>query len=113
MTWPTGKKGGAHASLWVALGSSAILSASWVVYWLYLLNTEITRQSVYLGEITFYSAMLLAVSCCSVVTMGISLGVMSMTRGAMLKQALLWAIVSLSLAVLMFMVTRGLIAGAT
>ena len=102
-----------RASSWIARSSSVVLSAGWISYWLYLLNTGISKQSVLMGEITFYAAVLLTVTCLSVTSMGLCLGFMAATHSRLLRSASLWALGSLFIACLVFVSTRALIERAS
>lgn len=49
--------------------SSALLAASWVAYLAYISVTHIDKQSVYLGPITFFSAILFAITVVSLLVL--------------------------------------------
>lgn len=100
------------AAYWVATSSSAVLAGSWLAYGLYLMTTSVTKQSVYMGEITFYAAILLAVTCFSVAATAGAVGYLVVTRRALWRRASLWALGSLALAAWAFWFTRSLIAAA-
>jgi hypothetical protein len=49
----------------VSIGTSILLVISWTPYLLYLLTTRVDKQSVYVGSITFWTAVLFVV--CAIV----------------------------------------------
>lgn len=96
----------------LAVAASATLGSSWVSYLAYLGGATITKQSVYLGAITFYAALLLAVTCIALVVLVFSVGYLARTRHHRAKAAALWGALAISMAIILFVVTRPLINGA-
>lgn len=105
----SGEKPGAY---WVSTSASAVLAGSWLLYWAYLLRTPITKQSVFMGEITFYAAMLLAVSGLAVAAMAGSTAYLAATRCPPWRWAAAWAAASLVIVALAYAATRTLISSA-
>ncbi len=94
---------------WVATSASVVLAASWVLYALYLVNTEITKQSVYTGEITFFAAVLLAVSCLSIASSVGSILYMAAAGQPTWRRASFWAASALLCSAASFWFTRALL----
>lgn len=100
------------SAYWVATSASFVLAASWVLYALYLVNTEITKQSVYTGKITFFAAVLLALSCLSVASAAGSILFMAATGQQTWRKASFWAASALMCSAAVFWFTRALINAA-
>lgn len=94
---------------WVATSASVVMAVSWVLYAIYLANTDITKQSVYTGEITFYAAILLAVTFLSVVSAAGAIAFMAATGRRSWRNASFWAASALLCSVAAFWFTRTLI----
>lgn len=97
---------------WLALAASITLGCSWLGYLAYLSGTAITKQSVYMGAITFYAAVLLAVSGISFCVLTGSVGYLARTRHHLSKSAALWGALAISVAAIVFVITRPLINSA-
>lgn len=97
----------------IAIGASVTLGVSWLSYLGYLSITEITKQSVYMGPITFYAALLLAVSGLSATSLLCSVGYLAHIRNRLAKRAAIWGLGSIFVVVVIFSITRPLINGAT
>lgn len=98
---------------WLALAASATLGGSWLGYLAYLSAATITKQSVYMGAITFYAAVLLAVSSVSLVVLAGSVGYLARTRHHLWRSAFLGGALAIAAAVIVFVITRPLINSAT
>jgi len=97
---------------WLAVGASGTLGGSWLCYLAYLSGTAITKQSVYMGAITFYAALLLALTCISFGVLVCSVGYLARMRHQLAKSAALWGTTSILVAVIVFAITRPLISSA-
>lgn len=95
-----------------ALAASVTLAASWLSYFIYLNGVSITKQSVHMGPITFYAAVLLAVSSVSLGVLAASLGLLARRRHRLSKRAAMWGVLAVTLAILVFVFTRPLINAA-
>lgn len=93
----------------LATGASMVLGASWLAYLVYLHTTAVTRQSVYMGPITFYAGMLMAVSGLAVLVLIGSIGALARTHRPLIKRAACWGLGAMLVAVLVFATTRPLI----
>lgn len=98
---------------WLALAASATLGSSWLSYLAYLSSITITKQSVYMGAITFYAAVLLAVSGFSLVVLASSVGYLARMHRHLSKTAALCGGLAIVVAVIVFAITRPLINSAT
>lgn len=98
---------------WLALAASATLGGSWLSYLAYLSSITITKQSVYMGAITFYAAVLLAVSGFSLLVLAGSVGHLARMHRRLSKTAALWGGFAIVVAVIVFVITRPLVNGAT
>lgn len=96
-----------------AMASSVTLATSWLSYFIYLTGASITKQSVYMGAITLYAAVLLAVSCVSLGVLVASLGLLARRRHRLFRRAAMWSVLAVTLATLVFVFTRPLINAAT
>jgi hypothetical protein len=96
----------------LAIGSSLGLIASWLSYLAYLSTTTITKQSVYMGPITFYAALLLAVSGLSATALTFSVGHLLYINHPKVKRASIWGLSALSVAAAIFAITRPMVNGA-
>jgi hypothetical protein len=97
---------------WLAVGASCTLGGSWLCYLVYLSGTTITKQSVYMGAITFYAALLLALTGISFGILVCSVGYLARMRHQLSKTAALWGTASIVVAVIVFAITRPLISNA-
>lgn len=93
----------------LAVGASAMLGASWLVYLLYLSTTTITRQSVYMGPITFYAGVLMAITGLAMAVVIGCLAVLARAHRPLVGRAMLWGLGSVLVAGLVFAATRPLI----
>jgi hypothetical protein len=98
---------------WLALAASATLGGSWLGYFAYLSAVTITKQSVYMGAITFYAAVLLAVSSVSLAILAGSVGLLARSRHHQTKSAIFWGALAIATSVIVFVITRPLISNAT
>lgn len=98
---------------WLALAASATLGGSWLSYLAYLSGATITKQSVYMGAITFYAAVLLAVSGISLAVLAGSVGYLARMRHHLSKKAALCGALAIAVAIIVFAITRPLINSAT
>lgn len=97
----------------LAIGASVVLSGSWLSYLAYLGGATITKQSVYMGEITFYAALLLAVTGIALGVLIGSVGYLARTRHRLAKTAAFWAAGAMLVVVAVFFVTRPIISNAS
>lgn len=93
----------------LATGASMVLGASWLAYLAYLHTTAVTRQSVYMGQITFYAGVLMAVSGLALLVLIGSIGVLARTHRPLIRRAVCWGLGAVLIAVLVFAATRSLI----
>ncbi|MBH1987226.1 MAG: hypothetical protein I8H76_07880 [Burkholderiales bacterium] len=98
---------------WLALAASATLGGSWLGYLAYLSGATITKQSVYMGAITFYAAVLLALSGLSLVVLAGSVGYLARNRHHQTKSAIFLGALAIVTSVIVFVITRPLISNAT
>jgi hypothetical protein len=96
----------------LAIGSSLGLIASWLSYLAYLNTTTITKQSVYMGPITFYAALLLAISGLSVTMLMCSVGHLLHIHHPQARRATIWGLSALVVAAAIFAITRPMVNGA-
>jgi hypothetical protein len=101
------------ASYRAAIAASLVLGASWLAYLAYLSAVTVTKQSVYMGPITFYAALLLAVSGLSVAVHVCTVAYLVRIRHQLAKRAAIWGLSALLVAVAIFAITRTIINGAT
>lgn len=97
----------------LAIGASVTLGGSWLCYLTYLGETSITKQSVYMGAITFYAALLLAVTCIAFGVLICAVGYLVRTRHQLSKSAALWGACSILVVLAVFAITRPMIGSAT
>lgn len=97
----------------LAVGASLAIGGSWVLYFVYLSATSITRQSVYMGAITFYAALLLAVTALALSLLIFSVAHLARTGNRKARPAALWGAGSLLMALAIFAITRHLINAAS
>ena len=93
----------------LAVGASMILGASWLAYLVYLISAPITRQSVYMGPITFYAGALMAISGAVMLVIIGGIAILARAHQTMAKRAALWGAGALLIGCLVFAVTRPLI----
>jgi hypothetical protein len=93
----------------LAVGASTVLGASWLAYLVYLHTTVVTQQSVYMGSITFYAGVLMAVSGLATVVIIGGIAVLARTHQPIARRAALWGLGALLVAALVFIITRPLI----
>jgi hypothetical protein len=96
----------------LAIGASVVQSGCWLSYLAYLGGTTITKQSVYMGAITFYAALLLAVTGITLGVLICSIWYLARTRHQLAKPAALWGACSIVVAVAVFALTRPIINSA-
>lgn len=96
----------------LAVGASVALSLSWLVYLAYLSGTVVTKQSVYMGAITFYAALLLAVSALLTGLLIGAIGYLAKLRHQLAKPAAIWGASALMVVLLVFAITRPMINNA-
>ncbi|OGB03663.1 MAG: hypothetical protein A3G29_05920 [Burkholderiales bacterium RIFCSPLOWO2_12_FULL_64_99] len=97
----------------LAIGASVTLGGSWLCYLTYLGETSITKQSVYIGAITFYAALLSAVTCIAFGVLICAVGYLVRTRHQLSKSAALWGACSILVVLAVFAITRPMIGSAT
>jgi hypothetical protein len=96
----------------LAIGSSLGLIASWLSYLAYLSTTTITKQSVHMGPITFYAALLLAASGLAAVLLTCSVGYLLCFQHQLARRAAIWGLTSLIVTAAIFAITRPMINSA-
>jgi hypothetical protein len=92
--------------------SSALIMFSWLAYFAYLEWTDITIQSIHMGEITFFAALLLALSgvtSCIVIAL---VAYLAFIRDPLAKASIVWGCGALFVAGIVFGLTRSLISHA-
>jgi hypothetical protein len=90
----------------IVVGVSIWHAACWVVYLLYMSNTEIDKQSVYVGAITFYSAILFASSLVALICMISAVGLLAYRRNPFLRLSIYWLIGAVSVMVGVYAITE-------
>ncbi len=93
----------------LAVGASAMLGASWLAYLAYLSATTITRQSVYMGSITFYAGVLMAISGLAMLMIIGCMAALVRAHRPLVRRATLWGLGAVLVAGLVFAATRSLI----
>lgn len=101
------------ASYRVAIAASMALSASWLAYLAYLSAATVTKQSVYMGPITFYAALLLVVSGLSVAVLVCAVAYLMRIRHQLAMRAAIWGLSALLVVAVIFAITRPIISSAT
>jgi hypothetical protein len=86
---------------------------SWIAYFAYLEWTDITTQSIHMGAITFFAALLLAVSGVTSCIVIASVAYLAFMRHPLAKASLIWGCSALLVVGIVFGLTRSLISQAT
>lgn len=97
----------------LATGASIALGTSWLLYLACLMNVPITKQSVFMGPITVYTAILLLITGFSVCVLLGALARLAWVRSHMAKKALAWSGGAILIVIAVWAITGPMIDSAT
>jgi hypothetical protein len=92
--------------------SSAWLVICWVVFLAFICTTNIDKQSVYLGKITFYGAVLYLNTALALMLIVAAWGRLAYTSHPLTKRAALWVVGALTVVVAVHFATQSIIGNA-
>lgn len=97
----------------LAAGASIVLGASWLLYLACLMSMPITKQSVFMGPITVYTAILMLITGFSVCVLLGALARLAWVRSRMVKKALAWCGGAVLIVIAVWAITGPMIDSAT